>query len=394
MPDVLQGGAEGRPPRRGGRIAGTLVVALLAGAAVWQVVSGSSGEVAPDAAHPADSPAPVVVTPAAPSPTRTASVVQVPTVTSAQPRAGASGRLSIFAPVSVDIAAGRFVVVGRRIRDLGAGSRVLTMDRAAGGPVLLVQEPDAVSLEQLRRGGVRLVLDEFPGDRRLPEGIAVDPTGRFVVYGLASVVPGSNSLVVRDLRTGAATVRLRTYEPFTVSDWTRAGVVLEVAKDPGGPPFLWQPSPDPPRRLLPFAHDSSGPFLLASAPGRRAWLVSRPEMGCADVVVGVPAVIARSACGIPLSDPAAWSTGGDLVAARGDDGRLRLLDVRHLTATRLRAGHAQVRQLVWSPEHTVLAAVTDRTGEHHAVLRCFLSGRCERVPLLKGFSSEDIVLAR
>jgi hypothetical protein len=268
------------------------------------------------------------------------------------------------------------------------------MDRAADGPVILVQEPDAVSLEQLRPGGVRLVLDEFREERRLPQGVAVDPTGRLVAYGLASVVPGSTGLVVRDLRTGAATVRLRTREPFMVSDWTRAGVVLEVAKDPGGPPFLWQPSPARPLRLLPFAHDSSGPFLLAAAPGRDAWLVTGREPNCADVAVGVPAVLTRSACGFSLSDPAAWSAGGGLVAARGDDGRLRLLDVRHLTVTRLKAGHAEVRQLVWSPEHTVLAAVTDRTGEHHAVLRCYPGGECESVPLPKSFGAQEIVLSR
>jgi hypothetical protein len=336
----------------------------------------------------------VAVAPASPSPTMTASVVQVPATTSRPPRTLPWSRLPTGAPLSADAAAGRYIVVGGRTRDLGDGARVVAMDRAADGPVLLVQEPDAVSLEQLRPGGARLVLDQFREERRLPQGIAVDPTGRYVAYGLASVVPGSNSLVVRDLGTGAATVRLRTREPFTVSDWTTAGVVLEVAKDPGGPPYLWQPSPDRPRRLLPFAHDSSGPFLLASAPGRAAWLVTGREPECADVAVGVPAVITRSACGFSLSDPAAWSPGGGLLAARGDDGRLRLLDVRHLTAKLLKAGLAEVRQLVWSPEHTVLAAVTDRTGEHQAVLRCYLGGECERVPLPRGFGSEDIVLAR
>jgi hypothetical protein len=394
VPDVLQGGAEGRPPRRGGRAAAAIVVALLAGAAVWQVASGSGGGAAPVAAHPADAPARVAVTPASRSPTMTASVVQVPTVTSRLPRGLPWSRLPTGAPLSAAAAAGRYVVVGGRTRDLGDGSHVLTMDRAAGGPVLLVQGPDTVSLEQLRPGGVRLLLDEFPGERRLPQGVAVDPTGRFVAYGLASVVPGGNSLVVRDLQTGAATVRLRTHEPFMVGDWTGAGVVLEVAKDPGGPPYLWQPSPDRPRRLLPSAHDLNGPFLVASAPGRAAWLVNRPEAGCADVVVGVPSIIARSTCGIPLSVPAAWSPGGGLVASRGDDGRLRLLDVRHLTMTLLQTGPAEVRQVVWSPEHTVLAAVTDRAGTHHAVLRCYLGGECERVPLPTGFGAREIVLAR
>jgi hypothetical protein len=395
VPDVLQGGAEGRAPHRGGRVAGALVVALLAGAAVWQVANGSGGGAAPEEAHrPAASPAPVAVSPAPPSPTMTASVVQVPAATSRAPRTLPWSRLPTGAPLSADAAAGRYIVVGGRTRDLGDGARVVTMDRAAAGPVLLVQEPDAVSLEQLRPGGARLVLDQFSEERRLPQGIAVDPAGRFVAYGLASVVPGSNSLVVRDLRTGAATVRLRTREPFMVSDWTRAGVVLEVAKDPGGPPYLWQPSPDRPRRLVGFARGSSGPFLLASAPGRAAWVVTRPEPGCVDVVVGVPGVIRRGECEVSLSDPAAWSTGGDLVAARGNDGGLRLFDVRNITVTRLRSGRAEVRQVAWSPEHTVLAAVTDRTGEHHAVLRCYLGGECERVPLPRGFGSEDIVLAR
>jgi hypothetical protein len=393
VPDVLQGGAEGRPPRRGGRVAGSLVVALFAGAAVWQVAHGSGSEGVPDPAHRPDAPAPVVVTPAAPSPTMTASVVQVPSATSAQPRPGARGRLSVFAPVSVDIAAGRYVIVGRRIRDLGDGSRVLTVNRAAGGPVLLVQEADTVSLEQLRPGGVRLVLDDFPGERRLPQGVAVDPTGRFVAYGLASVVPGSNSLVVRDLQSGAATVRLRTRAPFTISDWTKAGVVLEVAKDPGGPPYLWRPSPDRPRRLLHFAPDLSGPFLVASAPGRAAWLVTGREPDCADVAVGVPAVITRSLCGISPSDPAAWSRHG-LVATGGVDGRLRVLDVRDGRGTALHSpARSQLEQVVWTGPRTVLAVVLDRGGDHHALLRCRLRGQCERVPLPKGIGS-GIVLAR
>jgi hypothetical protein len=388
VPDVLQGGAEGRAPGRGGRVAGALVVALLAGAAVWQVANGSGGRPAPVAAHRADAPAPVAVTPAPPSPTMTASVVQQP------PRAGTRGRLSIFAAVSADFAAGRFVVVGRRVRDLGDGSRVLTVNRAVGGPVLLVQQADTVSLEQLRPGGVRLVLDDFPGERRLPQGVAVDPTGRFVAYGLASVVPGSNSLVVRDLQTGSATVRLRTHAPFLVSDWTKVGVVLEVAKDPGGPPYLWQPSPDRPRRLLPFAPNLSGPFLVASAPGRAAWLVSGHKPDCSDVALGVPAVITRSACGISPSGPAAWSRHG-FVAIGGVDGRLRVLDVRDGRSTALNwPARSLLEQVVWAGPRTLLAVVLDRGGEHHALLRCFLGGECERVPLPQGFTSEDIVLAR
>jgi len=395
VPDVLQGGAEDRPPGRGARVVGVLVVALLAGAAVWQVARGSGGEAAPDVARRPDTPGPVAVLPSSPSPAVTASVVQVPPEPSRPPRARPSGRLSNFVPVSADIAAGRFVVVGRRIRDLGDGSRVLTVNRAAGGPVLLVQQAATVSLEQLRPGGVRLVLDDFPEERRLPQGVAVDPTGGFVAYGLTSVVPGSNSLVVRDLRTGAATVRLRTHVPFTVSDWTKAGVVLEVAKDPGGPPYLWQPSPDRPRRLLPFAPDSSGPFLLASAPDRAAWLVTDPERDCADLASGVPAVITRSACGLSFSDPAAWSARHGLVATGGVDGRLRVLDLRDGRSTPLHSpARARLEQVVWTGPRTVLAVVLDRAGEHHALLRCLLGGRCERVPLPKGFGSEDIVLAR
>jgi hypothetical protein len=325
----------------------------------------------------------------------TAPVVAVPTVTSRPPQRLPWSRLPTGAPLSVDVASGHVVVVDGQARDLGDSSRVLSLENASGGPVLLVQWPDAVTLEQLRPGGVRLVLDGFPGDRRLPQGLAVDPTGRFVAYGLTSVVPGSNSLVVRDLRTGAATVRLRTTgESFVVSDWTTAGVILQVARDPGGPPYLWSPGPRRPRQIVEDARDSVGPLLVASAPGRAAWLVTRPEPGCADLAVGVPAVITRSECEISLSDPAAWSPSGDLVVARADDGGLRLLDVRHFTITRLRSGLTEVRQVVWPPGGPLLAAVADRSGKHHAVLRCFLGGRCERVPLPKRFGSEDIVLAR
>jgi hypothetical protein len=331
---------------------------------------------------------------AAPSPASTAPVVELPTATALPPSSLPWARFSTGAPLSVEVAAGRFVVVGGRTRDLGDGAHVVTMERAADGPVLLVQRPDEVSLEQLRPGGVRHVLDEFSEDRRLPQGLAVDPTGRFVAYGLTSVVPGSDSLVVRDLTSGSATVRLRTRLPLSVDDWTSAGVVLEVAKDPGGPPYLWSPGPSRPHQIVGFAHGSTGPVLLASAPGRAAWLVTRPEPGCADLVVGVPAVTTRSECETSLSDPAAWSPAGDLVASRGDDGGLHLLDVRHFTITPLTTGLAEVRQVVWSPGHTVLAAVTDRSGKHHAVLRCYLGGECERVPLPQGFGGQDIVLAR
>jgi hypothetical protein len=392
--DVLQGGAEGRPPGRGGRVAGALVVALLAGAAVWHVASGSGGGPTPAVAKRSDRPVPAVAPAGSPSPVLPAPVVEVPMAASRPPRSLPWSRFATGAPLSVGVAAGRLVVVAGHTRDLGEGTHVVTMERAADGPVLLVQRPDEVSLEQLRPGGVRLVLDEFREERLLPQGLAVDPTGRFVAYGLTSVVPGSNSLVVRDLVSGSATVRLRTRLPFSVADWARSGVVLEAALDPGGPPYLWSPGPSRPHQVVGFAHGSTGPLLVASAPGRTAWLVTRPQTGCADLVAGSPAVTTRGECAISLSHPAAWSPAGDLVAARGDDGWLRLLDVRHFTITRLRSGLAEVRQVVWSTGHTVLAAVTDRNGRHHAVLRCYLGGECERVPLPKGFGAEDIVLAR
>ena len=395
MPDVLQGGGEGQPPGRGGRVAGALVVALLAGAAVWQVADGSGGGAAPASAQRPDTPAPTVAEPVSPSPTVIAPVVVVPPATSRPRRTLPWSRLPTGAPLSVDLASGPVVVVDGQARDLGTPSRVVSMDSSRGGPVLLVQATGAVSLEQLRPDGARLVLDDFAGDRRLPRGVAVDPTGRFVAYGVTAVVPGNNGIVVRDLRTGAATVRLRTREPFAVSDWTPAGVVLDVAADPGGPPYLWTPGPTRPRHIVPFAHGSGGPVLLASSPSSPRWLMTRPELGCTDLVVGVSRRPARSFCSVALSGPVAWSPHGDLVAGVGRDGSLLVLDVADGTTRPLGTPRRAVPgQVAWSGPRTILAVVTDRSAAHGAVLRCRVGGSCERAALPVELAGRDIVLAR
>jgi WD40 repeat protein len=395
VPDVLQGGAEGRPPGRGGRVAGALVVAVLAGAAVWQVVTGPDPRPAPPSMAGHESPSASVAAPLSPSPTLTAQVVQVAPATSRPHRTLPWSRLPSGAPLSVDLASGRVVVVDGQARDLGTPARVVSMDSSRGGPVLLVQATGAVSLEQLRPDGARLVLDDFAGDRRLPRGVAVDPTGRFVAYAVTAVVPGNNGIVVRDLRTGAATVRLRTREPFAVSDWTTAGVVLEVAADPGGPPYLWTPGPSRPRHVVPFAHGSGGPVLLASSPSSPRWLMTRPELGCTDLVIGVSRRPARSFCSVALSGPVAWSPHGDLVAGVGEDGSLLVLDVADGTTRSLRTPRRAVpNQVAWSGPRTVLAVVTDRSAARGAVLRCRIGGSCERAALPAELAGRDVVLAR
>ena len=122
------------------------------------------------------------------------------------------------------------------------------MERAARGPVLLVQDRGTTELQQLRPDGSRLVLDAFPYDTPAPRrrGGPDRALGR-----VRDVVrPGDRTLglVVRDLGTGDIVVSRRTQLPYAVRDWTTGGVVLEVALDPGGPPYAWHPGRDGLRR--------------------------------------------------------------------------------------------------------------------------------------------------
>jgi hypothetical protein len=260
---------------------------------------------------------------------------------------------------------------------------------ADGGPVLLVQDRGTTAIEQLRPDGSRLVLEQFPFDSRHPQGMAVDPGGSRVVYALTSKRPeGPYGLVVRDLRTGEVLASRRTRLPFGVRAWTPAGVVLEVAMDPGGPPYVWTPGAGAPVHL-PRVGVEGGPYLLAASPVSDELAMTDGE--CVHLATAGGAD--RQHCDVRLGGPAAWSPDGRRVVGLYGR-RLTVLDVTSGRTTTLRLPRVFVRQVTWMRSGAVLLAVTDMAGEEGAVLRCRPGGRCRLAPLGALTRSPGLTLSR
>jgi hypothetical protein len=262
------------------------------------------------------------------------------------------------------------------------------MHAADGGPVLLVQDRGTTAIEQLRPDGSRLVLEQFPFDSRHPQGMAVDPTGSRVAYALTSKhLEGPYGLVVRDLRTGEVLVSRRTRLPFGVRAWTPGGVALEVAMDPGGPPYVWTPGTAPAQ--VPRVGFEGGPYLLAASPVGDELAMTDGE--CVQLATaGGPT---RQHCDVRLGGPAAWSPDGRrLVGPYGR--RLTVLDVSSGRTSTLRLPRVFVRQIRWVGPGSVLLAVTDMDGEEGAVLRCRPGGGCRLAPLGALTRSPDLTLSR
>lgn len=379
MADLLEAG-EDRPRHRRGAVAVLLAVALV-GYALTQHLSA-----------PANPPAAAQRRTAQPTPTSTPTdAVNPPATVVLRPRPAPWASLPVGRRLDVDLAAGRVVRSGVRTTRLEPGARVITMNEAAAGPVLLVQSRGNTLLEQLRRDGDRVLLDAFPDESRHPQGVAVDPTGRLVAYALtAKPAEGPFGLVVRDLAAGVTVASRRTRMPFAVRDWTPGGVVLEVALDPGGPPYAWRPGAGPPVRVTPFG-DEGGPFLLAASPVRAQWAVT--EHDCTEMVSRLGQPPGRQLCPAPLTPPAAWApAGARIVATRGH--AVEVLDVRTGALVRLAVpNRVYVSQLVWERDDTVLVAVRTLTSLRSAVLRCVVGRGCRRAPAGPGVQVADLVLA-
>jgi hypothetical protein len=259
------------------------------------------------------------------------------------------------------------------------------------GPVVLVQSRGSTVLEQLRPDGSRLVLEAFFYDSRLPQGVAVDPTGRRVAYAVTSgSAAGPFGLVVRDLASGALLAERTTPDSYAVRDWTLSGILLEVVRDPGGPPYVWLPHTGRPREVTPSNGQQAGPFLLAASPVGSAWVVT--GSGCTWLVEDLGQSPARQLCEADLSPPASWSPAGARIVARSSLG-VQILDLRTGRAVQLGIpDQVFVAQLVWTGDDTVLAAVHTLAGGRGAVLRCRVGHACRQVDLGKGGSSVDLVL--
>ena len=298
--------------------------------------------------------------------------------------------LPVGRPLDDDLASGTVVRTAGHVVPVGRGAQVVEMHGADGGPVLLVQDRGTTAIEQLRPDGSRLVLEQFPYESRHPQGMAVDPRGSRVVYALTSKIPdGPFGLVVRDLRTGEVLVSRETRLPFGVRDWTPAGVVLEVALDPGGPPYVWTPGAGAPVGLPRGAGDG-GPFLQAASPVTDQLALT--DGRCVRMVTaGGPD---RRFCDVRLGGPAAWSPDGRRVVGMTGPRRLTVLDVTTGGTTSLRLPRAFVRQVTWANRDTVLLAVTDVSGELGAVLRCHPGRRCELAPRGALTRSPDLTLSR
>jgi hypothetical protein len=234
------------------------------------------------------------------------------------------------------------------------------------------------------------VLEQFPYESRHPQGMAVDPGGSRVAYALTSKSPdGPYGLVVRDLRTGEVLVSRRTRLPFGVRAWTPAGVVLEVALDPGGPPYLWDPGAGAPVGL-PGDPREGGPYLLAAAPVTDE--VAMTDGAC--VLLVTAGGTDRRFCDAHLGGPVAWSPDGRRLAGLSGPRRLTVLDVTSGRTTSLRMPRVFVRQVTWASPGTVLVAVTDVTGDEGAVLRCRPgTTRCQLATRGALTRSPDLVLS-
>jgi hypothetical protein len=248
-------------------------------------------------------------------------------------------------------------------------------------------------LEQLRPDGSRLVLDTFTDESRHPQGVAVDPSGHRVAYALAAALPtGPFGLMVRDLSTGVVLADLRTSRTFGVRDWTASGVVLTVARDPGGPPYRWLPGSGPPELITPSAPDAAGPYLLAASPVRPEWTVT--AAGCTGLVRAVGRLPVRLTCREPLGGPAAWSPSGTRIAARGSGPVVLVLDPGTGRTERLGVPpRVFIEQIAWRGDTSVLVAVHTLADDQGAVLRCRVGGDCRRLALGAAGRSADLVLA-
>ena len=388
MSDVVAQGRD-RPPRRGTATLGWLLVAALAAVAIWQTTSHHGS--------PAAAPAPTLSpAPAAAAAPRLAVPVPAGAPGPRPPARVSWTSLPVGAPLDTDFAVGRYVRSDGELRELGPGAQALTMDRAMGGPVLLVQDSGTVTLEQLRAGGRLAVLEAFPDEGRQPQGIAVDPAGAMVAYGLTSGPSGGRyGLVVRSLATGRVVVSLRTRQPFAVRGWSEAGVLLGVTREPGAPPYVWQPGSDTPQLAVAAAASGrDGPYLLAADHSGAAFAITYPRDGCTAAMSGPGIPAERSFCQAPLAQPAAFSeSSGRVVARRGTHG-LWVLDARTGALAALGTPRqAFVEQVAWRDARTVLAVITTVNESVSSVLRCRVGGGCERAPLPGGVSGSDLVLA-
>jgi hypothetical protein len=311
--DVLIG--DDRPPSRRSSAVLVVLVLVLGGVAVTRLLDPPGApEATPAATSPTATPAPTPpATRASAIPSPYASAYPASAAPTPVPRPWAD--LPVGRPLAVDLASGTVVRTAGHSVSLGPGVQVVEMYGAAGGPVLLVQDRGTTAIEQLRPDGSRLVLEQFPFEGRHPQGMAVDPSGSRVAYALTSKRPqGVYGLVVRDLRTGEVLVSRRTRLPFGVRSWTPGGVVLEVAMDPGGPPYVWTPGAGAPVHL-PRGGFEGGPYLLAASP------VS-DELAMTDgtcVQLATVGRAGRQVCDVRVGGPAAWSPDGRSVA--GLDGR-------------------------------------------------------------------------
>lgn len=380
MADLI---GDDRPPSRRLPVLGVVLLVLLGGYAVIRHLA------APDAARPAALHAP------GPRSTGPTATVAPPVVTSPPPPLAAApwAGLAPDRRTQVDFAVDRMVHADGRTYRLGRGEQALTLDRAVRGPVVLVQSRGSTVLEQLRPDGSRLVLDTFTDASRHPQGVAVDPSGRRVAYALAADLPaGRFGLMVRDLSTGAVLADVRTGRTFGVRDWTASGVVLTVARDPGGPPYRWLPGAGPPERITPFAPDHMGPYLLAASPVRSEWTVTAAS--CTGLVRAAGRVPVRLTCREPLGVPAAWSPSGARIAARGSRPVVIVLDLG--TGRTVQLGvppRVFIEQIAWRGDDSVLVAVHTLAGDQGAVLRCRVGGDCRRLALGAAGRSADLVLA-
>ena len=252
------------------------------------------------------------------------------------------------------------------------------MDRAAVGPVVLVQSRGSTVLEQLRPDGSRLVLEAFHDESRLPQRPGCRPDRALCgvrddvgdadrtrsAWSCATCAPATSSRLAEH----PAAVRVR--------DWVTSGVVLTVALDPGGPPYRWVPGPG---RPVPVSRRT------AHTVGRSCWLPRRTgaagrstEDGCTGLVdrprgSAGPAVLPEAA---RRARPpgrrtaiASWPAG----PPRCSRSSTSAPGAPPGSAPR---GGCSSRRWSWGGPDRVLVAVTTLAGGRGSVLRCRVGTGC------------------
>jgi hypothetical protein len=269
--------------------------------------------------------------------------------------------------------------------ELPASWSVLSLVRAGDGYVVLATAADSRFVAQLADDG--RVIDVL--DRKDPAGLAVDPTGRYVAWGSEQRdAPGNERLTRYDVQKHRF-ARHPVVQPVVVQGWANEGVIASYLVDPGGSPFVWNPSTDTVTAV--WGGPGTGPIFVAYSSKRHLWVLFDGLSGCTVVVDRLGATAPTSSCTKSLGWPVAFIEEDEFLAVTSD-GIIRIVDrdLKHTGDSHPIPAGTTPSEIVWEGGARRLVVVDDLTDGSVHVLRCVGSGSCERA--LDGRPGENISL--